>query len=591
MNAATTEELVAVARIWRDAPHGRKGDILAGASQRLGIARATLHRRLKEITVVPNRKRRSDAGQVALSIDDAKFIAAVLMEHMRKNGKRLKSIADAVEMLRVNGMIDARRIDPASGEVVELSDSAILRALRQYRLHPDQLLAPAPAVSLRSLHPNHVWQIDASRCVLYYLPKQQSDNGLRIADHTAFYKNKPGNLIKMINESLWRYVVTDHRSGALFLIYVIGGETGANLADVFIEAMCKREGEAFYGVPKMAMLDPGSANTGAVFQNLCKALQVKVQINKPGNPRAKGQVEKAQDISERSFESGLKLLAPEEVCSVEAINRLAAKWRRWFNGTRVHSRHGMTRDAAWLHIGPDELIIPPSADLMRELAVSAPEPRVVSTMLRVSYLGHEYDVSHVPGVIVGEKLQICRNPWRLDTAQAIGVSDQGQDVYHVLERVVKDEFGQVASAPVIGEGYQRHADTPVQEALKSIELLTTGADTLEQAEAVRKARALPFGGQIDPFKHINEAQIPDTMPRRGTAHDLVAPTVQLPPLTIIQAVKQIKGHFAAWSSAHYAWLQENYQEGVPADDLERVAAELSAAMQPQLQRTRILRVA
>ena len=111
-------------------------------------------------------------------------------------------------------------------------------------------------MSLRSLHPNHVWQIDASRCVLFYLPRaSKGDSGLRIMDHTDFYKNKPANVIKVINESLWRYVVTDHTSGWNYSTYVTGGENATNLVDVLIDAMHRREGEAMFGVPLMVMLD------------------------------------------------------------------------------------------------------------------------------------------------------------------------------------------------------------------------------------------------------------------------------------------------------------------------------------------------
>ena len=173
-------------------------------------------------------------------------------------------------------------------------------------------------MSLRSLHPNHVWQIDASRCVLFYLPRaSKGDSGLRIMDHTDFYKNKPANVIKVINESLWRYVVTDHTSGWNYSTYVTGGENATNLVDVLIDAMHRREGEAMFGVPLMVMLDPGSANTSAIFKNLCKALRIHVQINKPKNPRAKGQVEKGQDITERDFESTLRLLPSDKVDSLE----------------------------------------------------------------------------------------------------------------------------------------------------------------------------------------------------------------------------------------------------------------------------------
>jgi len=582
MNATLTEEITNLAKVWRDAPHCRKGQILSDACQRLQITRTTLYRRLKQCAVTPPRKRRSDAGQVALPRDEALMISAVLREHMRKNGKQIKSVADAVAVLRANGLIAATRIDRSTGEVVELSDSAIFNALRSYRLHPDQLAAPAPVTPLRSLHPNHVWQIDASRCVLYYLPQSGKDNGLRIADETEFYKNKPANLIKQIRESLWRYAITDHRSGWVYADYVTGGETGQNISDVFIRAMCRRDGESMHGVPTMVMLDPGSANTGAIFNNLCRALHVRVQVDKPRNPRAKGQVENAQNLIERSFESTLRLLPIDQVASLEQINGLAARWRIYFNGARKHGRHGQTRDAAWLHITEEQLIIPPGAQILRELAVTEHESRVVSPLLHVSYRGATYDVSAVPNVIVGERLMVTRNPWREDSIQALGVDADGGAVYHVASMVQFDEFGQIADAPIIGQAYARHADTPVQTNLKELELLATGTQTEEEAAAVRKARGVLFEGRIDPFKHIDDAQVPVAMPRRGTVHELEAPAVQLPPLTHIQAAKALRARIDSWSKKHYEWLVANYPDGVPAEGLDAVEAALRAGTAPQV---------
>ena len=98
------------------------------------------------------------------------MISAALMVSLRKSAtKRLLGVDDAVDLMRSNGEIKCERVNTETGEIFNLSTSTIIRALRTFRLHPDQLLAPAPAVELRSLHPNHVWQIDASLCVLYYL--------------------------------------------------------------------------------------------------------------------------------------------------------------------------------------------------------------------------------------------------------------------------------------------------------------------------------------------------------------------------------------------------------------------------------------
>lgn len=97
MNAALTERLVYVARAARDAGHGKRGAIYDAACAELGMSRATLLRRLKEVSVTDKRKKRADAGRSALTRDEAALISATLREATRKNGKRLYSIADAVE--------------------------------------------------------------------------------------------------------------------------------------------------------------------------------------------------------------------------------------------------------------------------------------------------------------------------------------------------------------------------------------------------------------------------------------------------------------------------------------------------------------
>ena len=107
------------------------------------MSQARLYRLLGDLVTKPTRKRRSDAGKTALPVQEAQMIAAVLLEHMRKNGKMLKSVEAAVEVLRANNMIEALRINAATGEVSPLSISTIRKALRNYRLHPEQLLAPA----------------------------------------------------------------------------------------------------------------------------------------------------------------------------------------------------------------------------------------------------------------------------------------------------------------------------------------------------------------------------------------------------------------------------------------------------------------
>lgn len=591
MSAVLTERLVAIALAARQAGHGGKGAIYDAACRELGMSRATLARKIKEVAVMAPRKRRSDAGQSALTLDEAKLISAALMETTRKNDKRLYSIKDAVTMLRANNAIRAEFLDTETGELRPLSESTIRRALRMYGLHPDQLLAPAPVTELASRHPNHVWQIDASLCTLYYLGN--GAKGLQGMEGQVYYKNKPGNLERVSANRVWRYVVTDHASGWVYVEYVLGAESGENLCSVFINAMQERGGaDMMHGCPVMIVTDPGAAMTGALFRNLCRALGISLVINAVGNARAKGQVENANNLVETKFEPGLKL---RPVASLDELNTLAKAWRENFNATEIHRRHGQSRSQVWMTIRADQLIKAPSVEVCRELAVAEPESRKVSPKLTVSFHGREYDVSTVPGVMVGEKVMVTRNPWRDDAAQVVLVGEDGRDVFHVVHEVFKDELGFSEKAAVFGESFKRHADTPAQTALKDIEQLVTGTDSQAAAEAARKAKSLPFGGQLDPYKHIDDATLPTYLPRRGTAHDLVAPKVELPPLSHVDAAKQIKPRVESaggeWTADRFRWLQQRYPAGVPQDQLDTIVAELSGPRAGHQKPLQLLRAA
>lgn len=575
MSAALTERLVSVARAARDAGHGKRGAVYDAACAELGLSRATLLRKLKEVSVTDKRKKRVDAGRSALSREEAAMISATLREATRKNGKRLYSIADAVETLRTNGFISAGRTDEETGEFFPLSEDTISRALRNYGLHPEQLDAPAPSSEMASLHPNHVWEIDASLCTLYYL--SNGHKGLQVMDSAKFYKNKPANIARIASDRVWSYEITDHTSGWIYVEYVMGAESGENLCSVLINAMQERGGaDVLHGVPKILYLDPGSANTAGMTKNICRSLGINLIAHKPHNARATGQVEKARDIIERKLEPGLKF---QPVNSLEELNTLAVKWRSHFNATAVHSRHRKTRTDIWLKITAEQLLKAPSVEVCRELAVAAPESRKVTSKLRVPFRGIEYDVSAVPGVMVGEKLMITRNPWRTDAAQVVLTGEDGHEMFFLVDEVKKNEFGFAEKAAVFGESHKAVADTPAQTAAKEIEQLVTGTENATDAAAARKAKALPFGGRLDPYKHIDDTTLPTYMPRRGQASEVRSPRVEQRPLTHVEAAKVLREKFTAsghkWTPEHYRQLAAQYPDGVPEVALDEVMVTLT----------------
>lgn len=574
-NPALIERLSQIAQHCQHLGRGEKSAYLAVQADTLGISVSTLYRKLEKVALKAPRKTRSDKGVITLSLEEARLISATLMESMRKNGKRIMTVERAVTMLRANNMITAK-----NEQGTPLSVNAITRALKTYKLHPDQLLAPEPVMSLKSLHPNHLWQIDPSLCVLYYLPREKTsgkDTGLRVMKNDEFYKNKMDNFVKIVHDRVWRYTGTDHSSGVVYCHYYFGGETSANLCDFFIRMMSAKVDigrDPFRGVPKMVMLDPGSANTSSAFKTLCAALGVQVQINKPNNPRAKGQVEKANDIVETHFESGLKFVA---VSDIDTLNELCDKWLRYFNGQAIHSRHGMTRYQAWQKIKPDELINAPPADYCKTLALSVAKEAKVMPELEIKYQGKRYDVSALP-VLVGQKVLVAQNPWQVGGARVCMPSDMG-DAWCEVPEVIFDDMGFRKTAVIVGQDYKAHADTPAQSHAKEMEKLIMGVDTLDKAQTKRKAKALPFDGKINPYKHHDKVLADDKqlyLPKQGQtlhqhAHKIQA--IAEPVLSKVEIAKRLKPKIEQaggdWSKAVKV-LVERYPNGIIASQIDEV---------------------
>lgn len=589
MSGALRQRLALVLTEAETAGHGKKTEVYQRHARELGMPVKTLMTKLQDYRQQP-RRRRADAGASGLTYAEAQTLSTVMTESQRgQRAKQLLSLEAAVDTCRANGLIRAERLDPETGEVRPLSYSAIARALRNHGLHPEQLTAPAPVTRLISKHPNHVWQIDASLCVLYYLRPNATANGLHVMTEAEFEKNKPANIARIEPDRVWRYVITDHASGAFYVEYVLGAESAINLVGTFIHAIQPRGDHPLYGVPYILMMDPGSANISGVAKSLFQSLQVQLQVNRPGQPRSKGQVEQANNLIECNFESALRF---RSVSGLEHLNTLAHMWAHWFNGDKIHSRHGLTRYAAWLQIREDQLRIAPPEAVCRELARTAPESRVVASDLTVSYRGRRYHVDRVPGVLVGEKLLICRNPYRENGAQAVVVGADRRETYSLLEPVVTNEYGFDLRGAVIGEEYKARTKTSAQYANEDAERIAMGTDDLEDAAKLRKAKTLPFNGRLNPLKEAESYVPPAYLPKRGTA--LHAPArLEIPPLDHVTAAQRLKAAVTAlgmeWGPERYAWLVSRYPDGVPEEAIEHLTAELTTPAAPQTHQLRAVK--
>lgn len=555
-------QITQVAAAAAAARHGQREPIYRDACARLGISRASLMRLLSQTAARAPRKQRSDAGASAMSFDEAHTLGTYLLQGYRQNDKRMMSVETAVSALRANGIITAGRVDPNTGEFLPLSNAAILRALSRYQCHPEQMREVDPHIALRSLFPNHVWQVDASVCTLYYLP-----TGYLIETHKAVhYKNKPQNLERIAPMRIIRYVVVDHCSGVIRWRYYPHSESGEHTARFLAWAMAKKadRNDPFHGAPFIVMVDPGATASGLV-KRFCDRLSIELRVTRPGAPRSKGSVECAQNLVETEFEQGLRFTA-HKIASIDDLNAMCEPVQLGFNATRKHTRTGKPRFAVWLTIRPDQLRLTPPEEELAKLIYDTPEPRVVADDLTVSFGGARYRVNLIPRVIVGQKLDVFRSALR-DAVFASVLDLDGHERHFELPKVERDAYGFDIEGAVIGDQFKAHADTPLEKAKKAALLKAAEEETLEAAQRkTARKNFVPFGGKIDPFKPWTDQPSIPHLPRRGEALEVKTPRIETPPITRTAFLLRLKReHGITLAESQRAWLEDRFPEGIPED--------------------------
>lgn len=223
--------LINAAHECASAAHGERGAVVERAARVLNLSPQRTHalvaKTARSLGLSAPRKKRADAGDSAISAADLDAIAGARWKDMR-HGKHMITLEDTINMLYQAGHISAR-----------LSASHVARLLRQRGLDLDSLTAPAAHTSLATSHINAVWQVDASVCVLYRAPGGE----LRLIEEGGVhYKNKPQNLVRVIDKLLTRFVAVEHASGCIAARFYVGGETTENLLDFLMWAFTQRHG-------------------------------------------------------------------------------------------------------------------------------------------------------------------------------------------------------------------------------------------------------------------------------------------------------------------------------------------------------------
>lgn len=544
-------DLDAICRDINNADFGKKGELVKKYAKVLGISEKTLYRKMREVSE-SDRAQRSDAGTTSLADDTLKLIAALLLNSVRGNGKQTMDIPTA------------RQILLSQGVDIPVSDSRIAVLLKERGLDVASMKEAEPCVRMRSLHPNHVHQVDPSLCLLYYSP----DGKQHLIRDAEAYKNKPFMQGKE-KMKLWRYVLVDHYSGTIcHRYYQVEGENSITLWEFLQYAWAQKEEQrmVFHGLPEILICDKGSANTASAIANALKSLRVKLIPHGTENARAKGTVEDANNLVEKLFESRLKL---QPVSSVDELNEYAEKWDALFNANMLRgydsrlTRAKMARTELWLKIKNEELIELPEG--AASLLIKNAEPRIVASDLTISYGGLDYLVSSLPGI--RPKMQIMVQPIlvSLDRKVLVTYKFGEEDIADELFPLETDEAGFRLSSPVFGVEFKKNADTVQDKARKNLQALI-GDEKKPFIEAT--------GGEgIKALDAIEASGNGLVIPRVGKTLEVKAKAEKK--YSITESCLMIRNRLGRFSPDIRQILEREYQSGITETELEELLESLS----------------
>jgi transposase InsO family protein len=543
---------------------GKAGDrkaVVAEMCRIYGVSAAKAYAMLKEGGWDSGRKPRKDSGSTGLSKDQLQLIAGMLEISMRKNGK---------QSLPANV---ARSIAMENGFDIPVGNSRLRSLMRQYNLTITDTKAPAPHQQMRSEYPNQVHCADPSVSLLWFSPGGKQ----KIVGDDEHYKNK--DFYGDDKLKCWRYVLTDHYSASLCVRYYAAlAETAENMYDFLLYAWGMKQNPlyAFHGLPKMLIWDKGSANKAKSVTRALTALRVEADPHLPGNPRAKGQVEEANNLVETHFESRLRF---EPVRSIDALNDAAERWCTAYNAdmiagedcrlTRNRIKVG-SRLMLWQKIKPEQLRELPDPDICRQIFTADIQRRKVGGDLAISIVHPKvkrslrYSVAHFPGILVGQEVIV--QPVLVDPKARVAISYkfEGKPVSYEVEPIEYNEAGFDLTAPVFGREYKRPPDTLREKNARELEKLAAGPVPFAGITGGEGLKAHSFINAASPFiKQRTGEQITIAQPDHVEIHDIL--------VSHFEAAKQVKARNGWLSDSFISRMKAAYPEGVPSSLIDDIA--------------------
>lgn len=509
-----TQYLADLARRVDAAPHGGRGALIGEATALLGWTEQRVYTQLKRrVAWSSGRKSRADKGSTSQPIEPVKVVAAMQKQSVRKNGKSVLHLPTALSIAATNGA------------QINVSRPQFGRLMRDRRLNIRQQKLDSAAQSMRSLHPNHLHEVDPSLCLLYYLRGKQA-----LIRDDQWYKNKPEGDANILLK-VWRYVLYDHASAVIIPWYVEArGESADNMFQFLMHAWGRNSARPFHGAPKMLLWDKGSANTSHPIKNVLRALDVRDITHAAGAPRVKGGVENANNLVETQFESRLKF---EPVSNVEELNAAAFAWANAYNANQIPhqdtrlNRPGLpapvSRYDLWQTIAASELRILPDAEKCKLFLEGRRQTRKVNQKLEITYrhpLAEQtqtYDLTGLDGICVGDTVEV--SPLVYGNTEVIVRTERfdGAAVEYRVQPVVYDtQYGFRVDAPVWGEEFRAKPDSEIEKQGKQLDRLAYPDRSLEEIAKAQDKNEAPFEGALITHSHLANIVVPPALAaRRG----------------------------------------------------------------------------
>ena len=587
MDADLLELLLQLRRQLEYALHGQATTLVHDFAQLHGRSVQTVWRWLGEFAgYQTQRKKRSDAGFTKLPEDSLLVMAATKNASVRANGKKTKPTGVAMNIADTNGF------------VVNVSQSQVNRLMRQRRLDTASQEHSRNHISMRSLYPNHVHQIDPSLCLIYYIGKRQM-----MMTEAEFNKNKP-TAIEKVKLKVWRYVRYDHASGSLDVKYFeAAGENQRSLFEFLLWTWGRQENRLSYGVPTILLWDKGSANTSSGIKNLLNALGVEHQTHATHHAWVKGGVENGNRIVEIHFESRLR---DEPVECIEDLNHAAELWVRDYNANLIkhvdsrilrNSGERYVRDDLWSLIlqAQEHLKAMPERKVCSWFLTGKEEPRQIRDNV-ISYVHPEigksckYDLRQW-SEFYSQKQSVSVMPVLMaNGAIRVEIEQLGREnlIVQVERETEFDAYGRMLSGAIIGEEHKRAAVTQAEQAAKQIAHTAYGTTDLDAAEALLKKNTRPFmalndGRGLVAHSHLGQDQLPARL--LPAASSIVNAEIEKARASKVEHERKNHAAMAVWlrGKLRDEWdktmlptLMQRFPDGATEQELESVLTDIKA---------------